>query len=46
MYLLASEDRMDLKSGVSVSGRGGLYDAEEECNTASNPRILGHGFPK
>jgi hypothetical protein len=24
VYLVASEDRMDLKSGVSVSGRGGL----------------------
>jgi hypothetical protein len=40
VYLLELEDRMDLKSGVSVSGRGGLYSAEEECNMASSPCSL------
>jgi hypothetical protein len=38
--LLEPEDRMDLKSGVSVSGKGGLYSAEEECNMASSPGNL------
>ena len=44
VYLVASEDRMDLKSGVSVSGRGGLYSAEEECNIVSSPCSLNGYF--
>lgn len=33
-------ERTDLKRGVSVSGSGGLYEAEDECSTASRPCSL------